>query len=320
MDMKKTILLLVAAVCCALNISAQQKVVFCEDFEYIQGEASAADAVKVRSAAMDGVSASRRASLIDAVNSEIGKETATTTEEVMERRQTIRLMGGTHIMHGRVNSSKESHEVVKGSEKNYDKYTRTIHFTIVLTDIASGEQMSRDFQVSDTQFDNAEKAYSKAIAQVDDHVWTFIREYFPLKSHVLDEGFAKHKDEMQYCYISLGSADKVAKGDYFHVYKVTMIAGEQVESKVGEIEIVEVSGNNASRCEVKKGGAEVLLAMNEYLDIKFRDPKHAEPLRVKSAAKGDTVWQKIGYTAGGVAGVALGVYAAFLEELGGTVE
>ncbi|MBR6602128.1 MAG: hypothetical protein IKK87_09860 [Bacteroidaceae bacterium] len=318
--MKKSILFYVMLAFSVLTATAQQKVVFCEEFEYISGEASEADAVKVRSAAMNGVSTSRRASIIDAVNSEIGRDRTNTAEESMMRRESIRMMGGTHIMYGRVNSSKESHEVVKGSEKNHDKYTRTISFTIVLTDIASGEQVSRDFQVSDSQYDDAAKAHSKAIGQVDNQVWAYIREYFPLKSHVLDEGFVKQKDEMQYCYISLGSADKVVKGDYFDVYKVALVAGEQVESKIGEMEIVEVSGTHVAKCQVKKGGAEVLLAMNEYLDIKFRDPKHAEPLRVKSATKGDTVWQKIGYAAGGVVGTALGVYAVFLEELGGAAE
>lgn len=318
--MKKFVIFCAMFALSVLAMNAQQKVVFCEDFEYIQGDASHADALKVRSAAMDGVTASRRATLIDAVTSEIGKDKAVTPEEIMERRQTIKLMGGTHIMHGRVNSSKVSHEVVEGSEKNRDKYTHTIHFTIILTDIESGEQVSRDFQVSDSQYDDSEKAYNKAVMKVDDVVWALLREYFPLASHVLDEGFVKQKGEMQYCYISLGSADKVAKGDYFDVYEVSQVAGEQVENKVGEMEIIEVNGARVSKCEVKKGGAEVARAMDEYLKIKVRDPKHAEPLRVKSANKGDTVWQKIGYTAGGVVGTALGLYVVFLEELGTVAE
>ena len=318
MDMKKTILLLVAAVCYALNISAQGRVIFCEQFEYIRGEASEADMIKVRSAALEGVSRSGRASIIDATKSEIGAQRGKTTEEVMQRRQAIKVLGATHILDGRVNSCTTKREVVKSDDKTRNEYTTTINFTITLTSMESGKQITWDREVSNDEYDDEDKAYSGAVKKIHSTLYEDIRAQFPLYAHLLDEEFNKDDEKKETCLISLGRAANVKVGDYFSVYEVSQIAGEDVETKVGEIEVTAIVGQNVSRCKVKKGGKEIQDAMKDYFNNKKLDPEHARPLQIKSSPKGETVLEKVVYTTGGIALVAVGAYSAFLEELSGT--
>lgn len=315
--MKRFFILFATVVFCGLNILAEERVIFCEQFEYISGGASEADMIKVRSAALKGISESDRATFIDATKSEIGIRRGNTTEEIVERRQAIKALGATHIMEGRVNSCITKHETVKIKDKNSNKYTTTINYTITLTTIESGEQKIWNFENSYDGYDDKDHVYSQAIEKVYYTVYGNLRYYWPLYAHVLDEGFSKNGNKMKTCCISLGTADKVKVGNYFYVYEVTQIAGEQVKSKIGEIKITAVIGKHVSRCEVKKGEKEILTAMNNYFNIKQRNPEQAIPLQIKSDVEGDTIWEKITYTAGGVAALALGTYAAFLEELGG---
>lgn len=314
--MKRFFILLATVVFCGLTVLAQDKVIFCEQFEYAN-EASESDMIRVRDAVMRGISESNRATSVDAMKSEIGVKRGNTAEETIERRQAIKLLGATHIMDGRVNSCITKHEVVKIKDKSSDKYTTTINFTLTLTDIESGEQVVWNREDSYDGYDDKDHVYSQAIKEVYYTVYAVLRAHFRLFAHVLDEGFSKKKNEMRTCCISLGTEDKVETGDYFYVYEVMTIAGEETQSKVGEIEITEVLGKHVSRCEVKKGGKEIQTAMDNYFNVKQRDPKNATPLQVKSGVAGQTLWEKVTYTTGGIAALAVGVYAAFLEEMGG---
>jgi hypothetical protein len=65
------------------------------------------------------------------------------------------------------------------------------------------------------------------------------------------------KGAVKTCYITIGSAAGIAKGQIFEVFANVKIAGEDVEKKIGEVKAKEVMSPTLTLCDVKSGGEEI---------------------------------------------------------------
>ena len=63
--------------------------------------------------------------------------------------------------------------------------------------------------------------------------------------------------EVKTLYISVGDALGAKKGQKYDVREVRTIAGRESRKTIGEIEVVDVEGDDISLCKVKKVGKEI---------------------------------------------------------------
>lgn len=101
--------------------------------------------------------------------------------------------------------------------------------------------------------EEAVTAYSKIIPG---KLKKFIKAAFPIRGLVL-EGADFKKGEVKTLYTNLGSEAGAAKGQKFEVREVRTIAGRQSRKAIGEVEIIDIEGDDMSLAKVTKGGKEI---------------------------------------------------------------
>lgn len=97
----------------------------------------------------------------------------------------------------------------------------------------------------------------------------------------------KKGKKMEKCYINIGTAHGIKKGDDFTIMAATsFIAGRHPKyEKIGGLEITEVLAEDLSECKVKNNKEDVLKYMKEYLLAKTSNPENAAVLKVESDCK-----------------------------------
>ncbi len=104
----------------------------------------------------------------------------------------------------------------------------------------------------------------------------FVDESFPVTGVLEDiESFSKNNKEVETFYIGIGSEDGIAKGQKLDVKLVQKIGKKTAAKTIGEVEVVEVAGDDISLCKVKKGGAEIKAAhdLNQTVIVSSKTKK-----------------------------------------------
>lgn len=266
-------LFLIATLCIASVTAFAQKSVVVVDYFGRSDNVSNAHADAVRSSVIQGINQMNRLTLIDAA-----KESSLALEE--ERRDSekaaldmtartgqMKTLGAQFIVTGSVTnvaSTKRTDSEGKVSYRGNIVYSVTVlkvedgsvvgtkNFTH--SDIATGSGSTPELAINDT--------YSYCVNDMEE----LVQEFFPLKGTIVEMAEAKG-DKVKSCYISLGTAVGVLKGQTLDVYAVKTVAGRSIETKIGSLSIDEVVADDLSHCKVLGGAKEIMAASKEGTEL-----------------------------------------------------
>lgn len=276
--MKKTIMLVLLLLLPLVGATAQGEVrkkrVFVEYFE-AKGNFQHDLCEPLRSVILSGLAGTGRVDVIDVAaeaslaNEEARRGDISALGDPVARTQQIVTLGADYILMGAGNSvSYKSKTDDKGKTLHY----ATVVATVKAVDASTGKVIavmnpSKESIGKDTQ----QEALSNAIASHRSTMRQFVDDAFPLRGTLLQLDEVKG-DKAKTCYIDLGSASGLVKGDRMDVFVEKDIVGEKTLQLVGSLKTQEVLSGTRAKCSVTKGEKEILKLMNEgaQLTVKTR--------------------------------------------------
>lgn len=229
-------------------------------------------AENLRSCVMDGINATNRVNLIDAMSKETLKveEERRTSENAssggdMERLKVMTTEGANFLISGVITSMTADKNK---SDDGSIYYSATCAYTLKVINPANGKLVStKTFRHGDgitniVTGDSENEAISKVCRQAVKAVRELVEDAFKIEGEVLQYTTVK-KDEAKEVYISIGSAHGVGAGAYFDACIEREIAGHKSQKVIGELKVKDVEGEDLTLCEVKKGGAEIKKALDD---------------------------------------------------------
>ena len=176
-------------------------------------------------------------------------------ESKNDRLVTLGEMGIQYYIEGTLNSIDTKKSEIKGSDgKTKTQYQATINYTLTIIDTSSGiTKSSETYKDSYTIGSTEDEAMLKAIEYAKKRMKRFVDENFKVEAVIkaIDE---VDKKGVKNCYISVGSDLGITKGQIFEVFSKKEIAGEMINSKIGELKVEEVLSGTLTKCSVKNGG------------------------------------------------------------------
>lgn len=109
--------------------------------------------------------------------------------------------------------------------------------------------------------DTAEDALANAASSCKKDAQKFIESLIRLDGKILEMKDAKE------AYVSLGSAHGIKKGDKIFAYEVTMVVDRKVETKIGELKVTEVNGEDICTARIMNAKA---FANIDYQSLSLR--------------------------------------------------
>ena len=129
---------------------------------------------------------------------------------------------------------------------------------VSVIDVESGLTKSSDtYKDSWNTGSTADEAVLKAIERARSRMAKFVDDKFKVEAVIKALDQVDEKKGVKTCYITIGSAAGIAKGQIFEVFANVKIAGEDVEKKIGELKAKEVMSPTLTLCDVKDGGLEI---------------------------------------------------------------
>lgn len=243
----KKILLLASMLCVVLAASAQEKTLVC--IEKFKNNSSVNNITmnNLRNEIMQGIIEKKRVDVTDVTS--LGN----LPEGKAERLKALEENNFEYLIEGTLNSVDRK----KSSDDKY--YIAEVNYTLTVIDVASGLTKSSDtYKDSWNIGKTADEAVLKAVEQARKRMARFVDDKFKVEAIIkaLDQVDEK-KGAVKTCYITIGSAAGIAKGQIFEVFANVKIAGEDVEKKIGEVKAKEVMSPTLTLCDVKSGGEEI---------------------------------------------------------------
>ncbi len=134
--------------------------------------------------------------------------------------------------------------------------------------VAQGDKQigNKTFEASSASLLSSHKtqvdAANAAVNKIPGDLKIFIDEHFKMNGSIVEIAETK-KNEAKKLYINLGSDKGIQAKQKFDVMVEKEIAGRKVQKSIGELEVESVEAGDLSLCKVKKGGKEILAAVNE---------------------------------------------------------
>lgn len=279
---KELIFMLLLLVMCAANAQEEtkgKKHIRADRFERTSSVTE--DVAKaMRGAVIDGFAASQRVEISDVESeSSLQVEEARREQDNIEagenvdRLKTMSIEAADFLLHGTV----VSYSV--GSNSDNTGFVASGVVNLQLLDPATGHavrthqitaksgQDSKDGSLLGGLLDllasdncaSKQEAFKRVLLSIKSQSAALAKAGFPVQGQILDIATIK-KDEAKEVYISVGSDAGASPGNKFLVYMQKNVAGRDVEERLGELELKEVSGVDISKCVVKKGGKAILRA------------------------------------------------------------
>lgn len=297
--LKKFFIFSIFALATCAMVQAQKERMYVRAFTY-GSSVSAENCEKVRAAVFGSVNASERFELLDAfavagIAQELEKrQSEAAVHDEKSRTELVAVKANDYIMDGDVSAVEIKSEVKDGKTL----YTAAINYSITITKIADNTTVAtKSFSQSTMNVsgklgeyagsllnnDTPEKAVNEVLKTVDSDIKKFIEEEFPLTSTIYGGDFEIKKDKLVQCYINIGANVGVTEGLMFDIYEIKIKVGKESKTQIGSMKIVQVDEEIALG-KVTKGGKEVKLAMDRYLENKAVD-ENTKPLVVISRPK-----------------------------------
>lgn len=281
--MKKFLLSLVALFAVTFGLSAQDDVAKGKPNVYIDYFSRPSSvpfqyAEVVRNEIMNALHNSGRINLIDVDTKDILKIEQSRREEGvsggdnMERLALMSQEGADLLLQGVIDGITITETETKNSDGTVSKsYSPVYAFTLKVINPKDGKILHTEaikapnglFDMSGLTIvahspEEAVTSYSKILPG---KLKKFIKVAFPIQGTVLELADVK-KDEAKTLYTNLGTESGAAKGQKYEVREERQVAGRTSRKTIGEIEIVDVEGDDISLAKVTKGGKEIHTSVN----------------------------------------------------------
>lgn len=242
----KKILFLASMLFVVLAASAQDKTTVC--VEKFKNNSSTNDITvnNLRNEIMQGIIEKKRIDVTDATT------ISGLPENKADRIKALKEKGIEYVIEGTLNSIDQK----KSSDGKY--HIAEINYTLSVIDVESGVTKSSDtYKDSWNSGSTADESVLKAIERAKSRMAKFVDDKFKVEAIIKALDQVDEKKGVKTCYISIGSAAGIAKGQIFEVFANVKIAGEDVEKKIGEVKAKEVMSATLTLCDVKDGGPEI---------------------------------------------------------------
>jgi len=143
--------------------------------------------------------------------------------------------------------------------KKSDKYwVAEINYTLTILETATGiTKFTETYKDSWHIGSTSDEAILKAIEQAKGRMAKFVDDNFKVEAVIKALDQVDPKKGVKTCYITIGSAAGIDKGQIFEVFIEAEVAGEKIQKKIGEVRAKEVMSAKLTLCDVKSGGMEI---------------------------------------------------------------
>ena len=258
----KKILTLVAALAVSVCAFAQKPVVVVDYFTSPSCTESGVSAL--RSQVISGITETSRVNLID-VESEaaLTLEASRRSSELALEDQTARMgamktLGANYIITG-VASKIGADKKVTDEGRVY--YNGNVVYSLKVMSAEDGTLVGAETytyaDLTGSTGSTPEEAVVATLQKVNRAMKAFVSKYFKVEGLVVEMGEMK-SGKAKNCYISLGTASGVVKGQKCEVFEVKSIAGRVAKTMIGVLQIEEVLAEDLSNCKFVSGAKEIV--------------------------------------------------------------
>lgn len=243
----KKVFTLMAILMMAITASAQdEKTVVCIDQFKNNSNKSDITMKNLRNEIMEGIIDKDRLTVVDLTT--LGELPSTKNE----RLKALNEKGIEYLIEGTMNSV----NVQKSSDNKY--YVSEVNYTLTIIETGTGITKSSDtFKDTWNIGDTSDEAILKAIEKAKKRMPKFVDDNFKVEATIKALDQVDAKKGAKTCYISIGSAAGIAKGQIFEVFAKVEVAGESIDKKIAEVKAKEVMSPTLTLCDVKSGGLEI---------------------------------------------------------------
>jgi hypothetical protein len=144
------------------------------------------------------------------------------------------------------------------SKKGDQYYEAEVNYSLTIIDTETGVTKGTEaYKDTWSIGGNNDEAILKALGRAKDHMPKFVDDNFKLTAAIKELDQVDAKKGVKTCYISIGSAQGIAKGQLLEVFAKMEVAGEKIDKKIGELKAKEVLSPTLTLCEVKSGGVDI---------------------------------------------------------------
>jgi hypothetical protein len=268
--MKKLSMLLLA-ICAGISALAQKPVVVVDYFTSPSCKDASVSAL--RSQVIAGLSETGRVNLIDVESeSALVLEANRRSSELALEDQTARMgamktLGANYIITGvasKIGSDKKS------TDSGVTYYTGNVVYSIKVVNAEDGTLVGAEtYTYADLTAGNgstSDEAIVATLQKAKRAMKVFVSKYFKVEGMLVEMGEMKG-GKPKTCYINLGSASGVVKGQKCEVYEVKIIAGQTAKKEIGALVVEEVLADNLSSCKFSAGAKEIVDAFQMGHDL-----------------------------------------------------
>lgn len=274
---------LIVLVASVAGLNAARPTVFFQQFD---NSANVKDAwvAMVRGAVLEGINATNRTTLIDAVTEasryeeELRRLKENLATDDLETTEALQTRGANVLISGDVTALPVTGTPLDGGGTSYKA---TVTFILRIVNALDGALIdTKTFTVPKeiagislkglyTLSKSQDEAVQNIKSEITKAMKGFVAETFPVAGTIEEvESLSKNNKEIEKFYISIGSEDGLVEGEKLDV-KTERKVGQKTASKViGEVEVVEIVGDDISLCKVKKGGTDIKAAYDAGQNIK----------------------------------------------------
>lgn len=233
----------------------------------------------VRGAVLEGIHDTNRVNLIDAVTEasryeeELRRLKDNLATDDLEATEALMTKGASVLISGDVTALPISATTLDSGSTSYDA---SVTFTLRVVNALDGTMISTKtftlpkavMGLSLTSLKSVNKSEDEAVQAIKGDITKamkgFVADAFPVSGVVEEiEKYSKNNKEVDTFYVGIGSEDGISKGNKLDV-KVENKIGKKIAYKtIGEVEVIEVAGDDISLCKVKKGGVDIKDAMDQ---------------------------------------------------------
>lgn len=258
----KKIFISLLGMCLCVSAFAQKPVVVVDYFTTASCTPSGVSAL--RSQVIAGLSETNRVNLIDVeTEASLAIEADRRTSELALEDQTARMgqmkvLGANYLITGVV-SKLGADKRTTDEGKVY--YNGNVVYSLKVVNAEDGTLLGAETytyaDLTGATGSTAEEATVNTLKKVQRSMKVFVSKYFKVEGTVVEMGEMKG-GKPKNCYISLGTAAGVEKGQRCEVFAVKRIAGREARTMVGVILVEEVVAEDLSDCKFVSGAKEIL--------------------------------------------------------------
>ena len=260
----KKLSLIFLAMCMSLCVFAQKPVVVVDYFT--SNLCTSYELATLRNQVVTGLTETGRINLIDVeAESALSLEESRRSSELALEDQTARMgamktLGANYIITG-VASVVDAERKVSDSGSVY--YTGNVSFSLKVVNVEDGTLVGAETYTYAGLTAGTGSTYDEAVSatllKAKKGMKGFVSKYFKVNGAIVEMGEMKG-GKAKNCYINLGTATGVEKGQKCEVFEVKKIAGREAKTMIGMISIEEVMADDLSNCKFVSGAKEIVEA------------------------------------------------------------